>query len=83
MTPTATARKQRQRTISLDDVIDMMRAEQGDQSQRSLASALGVTPGYISDIYKGKRRPGEKVLDYFGIGVTRRYVVEYVFFMKK
>jgi transcriptional regulator with XRE-family HTH domain len=83
MAPTATAKKKRVTIISKDDIIAMMKAEQGDRSLRSLAKKLGVSPGYISEIYSGGRNPGEAVLDYFDIGLTRNYIVEYVYFLKK
>lgn len=64
-------------------MIGIMRTEQGTQSLRSFAGVIGVSPAYLSDIYKGKRRPGAKVLGYFGIGKTRRTIVQYLFFRKK
>lgn len=63
-------------------MINLMKATQGDRSLRTFAEEIGVTPAYISDIYNGRRHPGAKVLDYFGIGKTRKTVVEYVFFRK-
>jgi len=69
--------------LTESDVLDIMRAEQGAQSLREFGAIIGVTAAYISDIYRGRRHPGAKVLDYFGIGKTSQIVVEYVFFRKK
>lgn len=49
---------------------------------RQFAEELGVTFGYISDIYNNRRSPGPKILKRFGIGKKRRVIVEYVFFKK-
>jgi hypothetical protein len=94
MTATAAARKQHPRgskvaktlrevALTEDDILDIMKAEQGSQSLRVFAAKMGVSAAYISDIYRGRRHPGAKVLDYFGIGKTSQIVVEYAFFMKK
>jgi len=69
-------------TMTEEEVIQLMKAEQGDSSLRDFAKEIGVTPAYISDIYHGRRSPGEKVLQYFNIGKSRRVIVEYVFYRK-
>jgi len=70
-------------TLTEAEVLNIMKAEQGAQSLREFAATIGVTPAYISDIYNGRRHPGAKVLDHFGIGKTSQIIVEYVFFRKK
>ena len=71
------------RKIGDEDVINTIRAGQGDKSLRTYASELGITPAYLSDIYHGRRSPGKTVLDHFGIKKTRRTVVEFTFERKK
>jgi transcriptional regulator with XRE-family HTH domain len=69
-------------SLTEPEVVELIRAKQGDTSLRDFAEELGVTAPYITDIYKGRRSPGPKVLKYFGIGKMRQVVVQYVFFKK-
>jgi transcriptional regulator with XRE-family HTH domain len=69
-------------TMTEKEVIQLMKTTQGEQSLRTFANEIGVTPAYLSDIYNGRRSPGPAVLQFFNIGKTRRVIVEYVFFKK-
>ena len=51
------------RTYTEAEVVEMLKAEQGERSLREFAEALGISPSYLSDIYLGKRAPGPAVLD--------------------
>jgi transcriptional regulator with XRE-family HTH domain len=62
------------------DVIDLIREAQGDRSLRVFAEEVGVSAAYISDVFTGRRRPGEKILKHFKVGKTRRIIVKYDFF---
>jgi transcriptional regulator with XRE-family HTH domain len=75
MTPTAAARKAK--TLTEDEVRELIRNGQGKQSMRDYAESLGISVSYLSDIYSQKRNPGEKILDKFGITKTSRVIVEY------
>lgn len=59
-------------------VIALIKTGQGSSTVRDYAAELGVSPGYITDLYKGNRSPGKKILQKFGIEKTRRTIVEYV-----
>ena len=55
------------KALTVDEVIAMLRKEQGAQSLRQYAAQLGITPGYLSDLYKGNRTPGQTILSQFGL----------------
>jgi hypothetical protein len=55
------------KTLTVDEVIAMLRKEQGAQSLRQYAAMLGITPGYLSDLYKGNRTPGQTILSQLGL----------------
>jgi transcriptional regulator with XRE-family HTH domain len=57
----------KQSKLTVREVIEALKARQGDRSLRQFAEELGVSAAYLSDIYLGKRQPGEKVLKQFGI----------------
>jgi transcriptional regulator with XRE-family HTH domain len=42
-------------------------------SQKAAAEALGVSAAYLSDVLRGKREPGPKVLRYFGVRRVTHY----------
>lgn len=65
------------RKLTEEDVISIIRAEQGDKSLRKFAAEIGITAAYLSDLYLGRRSPGEKVLGYFGI--EKRKLVTYLY----
>ena len=60
-----------------DDVLAVMRKEQGDMSLRQFALKLGFSAPYISDIYKKRRQIGRAVLRKFGLSKTVTVMVEY------
>lgn len=45
----------------------MLRKGQGTLSLRGYAVELGITPGYLSDLYKGNRTPGQTILSQLGL----------------
>lgn len=81
-----TATKKRTSTavtsMSEDEVIELMKITQGDQSLTAFAAEIGVTPAYISDIYHRRRSPGPAILKYFGLNKQTQTIVKYVFFKK-
>lgn len=59
--------------MNIDAVIRSLRKQsQARGSQRALAKYLGVSPAYLSDVLKGRREPGPKILD--ALGMTKRTV---------
>ena len=56
--------------MNREQVIALLRKRQGSQSLREFAEALGVSAGYLSDIYCGNRAPGPAILRILGIEKT-------------
>lgn len=65
-----------------EDVVQQLRSAQEKRklSLRSYASTLGVSPSYLSDVYKGRRDPGPALLDQLGL---ERKTVTTVTYVKK
>jgi len=55
------------KALTVDEVIAMLRKGQGALSLRRYADELGITPGYLSDLYKGNRTPGQTILSQLGL----------------
>lgn len=60
------------------DVVDIIRNGQKDRSLRAYAIEIGITPSYLSDIYLGRRNPGRKCLDYFGMSKHTKVTTYYI-----
>lgn len=43
------------------------------QSQRQLAISLGIAPGYLCDVMKGRKSPGPKLLKALGLTAQTVY----------
>jgi hypothetical protein len=61
-----------------EDVIAQLKAEQGERSLRSYATQFDCSAAYLSDIYKGKRDPGPKILKPLGLERKTKTIVTYV-----
>jgi hypothetical protein len=61
-----------------EDVIQKLKDSQGDRSLRAYANSLGCSPSYLSDLYSGKRDPGEKILKQLGLAKKVTRTVTYV-----
>jgi transcriptional regulator with XRE-family HTH domain len=48
-------------------VIQLLKQNQGTQTQEKYAEKLDITPAYLSDLYMGRRSPGKKILDKLGL----------------
>jgi transcriptional regulator with XRE-family HTH domain len=59
------------------DVIALLKKEQGPRSLRQFAVVLGVSAAYLSDVYRGNRDPGGKLLNRFGIEKVKVCTVSY------
>ena len=59
--------------IDRDEFIRMLKREQGSLSDSQFANHIGVSPQYMSDVYLGRRDPGEKIAEFFGYEPVRAY----------
>jgi hypothetical protein len=60
----------KRKTYQAKDVVEMLKKKQGERSLRQFATDMGISAAYLSDIYKGNRRPGKVVLQ--NLGLTAR-----------
>jgi len=51
----------------------MLRSKLKDRSQRSLAKEIPCSAPYLSDVLKGNRTPGPRILNYLGLQKTEKY----------
>lgn len=61
------------KNLTTEDVLRLMRQRQGDRTQTELANELGVSCQFITDLFKGRREPGEKLLKALGLSVKKVY----------
>jgi transcriptional regulator with XRE-family HTH domain len=47
--------------MNLEQFLEFLKKQQGDQTAQQFASRLGISPQYLSDVYKGRRPPGESI----------------------
>lgn len=47
--------------MNLDEFLEFMKKQQGDQTAQQFAARLGISPQYLSDVYNGRRPPGESI----------------------
>ena len=47
--------------MNLDQFMEFLKRQQGEQTAQQFATRLGVSPQYLSDVYKGRRPPGESI----------------------
>lgn len=47
--------------MNLDQFLEFLKKQQGDQTAQQFASRLGISPQYLSDVYNGRRPPGESI----------------------
>lgn len=61
-------------TVEKSAVIEMIYAEiQREGSQKNVAKKWKISEQYLSDVYRGNREPGQKILEQLGL----RKVVTY------
>jgi len=60
-----------------NEPVVMLRQRQGKRSQRELAREMGISAAYLTDLYKGRRAPGDKVLSYLGLEKVVTYTTSY------
>ena len=49
------------RQMTLEEFLDFLKRQQGEQSDRQFAQSLGISPQYLCDVYNGRREPGDKI----------------------
>jgi transcriptional regulator with XRE-family HTH domain len=59
--------------LTREKLIALLKRRQGERTQKEFAAELGISEPFLSDIYNGKRDPGEKVLDQLGISSVTAY----------
>jgi transcriptional regulator with XRE-family HTH domain len=47
--------------MNLEQFLDFLKKQQGSETAQQFASRLGVSPQYLSDVYNGRRPPGESI----------------------
>jgi transcriptional regulator with XRE-family HTH domain len=47
--------------MNVDEFLEFLKKQQGDQTAQQFASRLGISPQYLSDVYNGRRPPGESI----------------------
>ena len=47
--------------MNLDQFLEFLKKQQGEQTAQQFATRLGVSPQYLSDVYNGRRPPGESI----------------------
>jgi transcriptional regulator with XRE-family HTH domain len=47
--------------MNLDQFLEFMKKQQGDKTAQQFAARLGVSPQYLSDVFNGRRPPGESI----------------------
>lgn len=51
------------KSLTKQQVIELMKKQQGKRAAREYAEELGISAVYLSDIYNGRRDPGRSVLE--------------------
>ncbi len=47
--------------MNLDQFLEFLKKQQGNQTAQRFAARIGVSPQYLSDVYNGRRPPGESI----------------------
>jgi transcriptional regulator with XRE-family HTH domain len=65
--------------LDKQQVIDLIRKEQGRSSLRDYAKSVGISAAYLSDVLRGNRAPGKKIYEHFGLSREKTLTVTYTF----
>ena len=63
--------------VTRSQVIETIKRKQGGLSLRQFAESIDLSAAYISDVYKGQRDIGPKLLKRFGFRKEKTSVVTY------
>jgi transcriptional regulator with XRE-family HTH domain len=60
----------------MSDPVKLLQGKMAGRSLRALAREIGCSPAYLSDIMRGNRSPGPKILAFLGLSreIRTRYV---------
>jgi transcriptional regulator with XRE-family HTH domain len=58
---------------NVKELLALMKRLQGERSSTEFAADLGISKQYLSDIYNGRREPGESVLNALDLTRTVTY----------
>ena len=47
--------------MNVDQFLEFLKKQQGNQTAQQFAARIGVSPQYLSDVYNGRRPPGESI----------------------
>lgn len=70
-------------TLGNDEIISIIRKAQGEKSLRTFATEIGVSAAYLSDVFRGNRKPGQKILNFFNMTQTKTVTVTYTVTRRK
>lgn len=59
------------------DPIELLKERQRGQSLRSLAKQIPCSAAYLSDVFRGQRAPGPKILKFLGLESRKEPEVVY------
>lgn len=71
------AKKSKLESVKLlrrEQLVALMKQKQGDLTGTAFAEKLGISGSFLTEIYKGRRDPGEKVLSQ--LGLSKRVLYE-------
>lgn len=66
-------------TVRLEHILREIDRAQGNQSLRSFAKTIGVSPSYLSEVKRRKVRPGNKMLRHFEYEAARTQYFKFVY----
>lgn len=58
-------------------VNSLLRERQGDKSLRKFAEEIDLSAAYLSDVYRGNREPGPKLLRLVKVKRIKKTTIEY------
>jgi predicted transcriptional regulator len=59
--------------LTLPEIAELVKTKRGERSQRALARELGVSDTFLSDVIKGRRKPGPTLLKALGYDPTPHF----------
>lgn len=61
----------------MQNPIEMLKKRQGTQSLRTLAKQIPCSAAYLSDVLRGQRAPGPRILNFLGIERNHEVTITY------
>ena len=63
--------------MNTDEVLEMLTRRQKGRSLREFAAEIGCSAAFLSDLYRGNRIPGPKIMEFLGLTKNRTVEVQY------